>query len=70
MKEYAISVPDGMATTVLLSDEDAKRAGLLSDSGTKAKSADPDNQPETIEAQAKAAAEAKNKSATPENKSS
>lgn len=27
-KEYSISVPDGMETTVLLSDEDAKARGL------------------------------------------
>lgn len=75
MKEYSITIPDGMDTTVLLSDEDAKRAGLLSDSGTKAGPADPDKQPEP-EASAKAAAAAAkaeaaaNKAATPENKGS
>ena len=51
MKEYSISVPDGMATTVLLSDDDAKRAGLLSDDGKVAKSADPSKQPEVLQAQ-------------------
>lgn len=65
MKEYAITVPDGMDTTVLLSDEDAKRAGLLSDSGVKAKPADPAKQPD---ADAKGGTAA-NKAATPENKS-
>lgn len=59
MKEYSISIPDGMDTTVLLSDEDAKRAGLLSDSGTKAKAADPEKQ-----------AAPANKAGTPENKGS
>jgi hypothetical protein len=67
MKEYAISIPEGMDTTVLLSDEDAKRAGLLSDTGVKAAPADPANpanQPD-----AKAAAAPANKAGTPENKS-
>lgn len=63
MKEYSITIPDGMATTVLLSDEEAKRAGLLSESGTKAKTADPEK------VDAKAAAPA-NKAGTAENKSS
>lgn len=66
MQEYAITVPNGMDTTVLLSDEDAKRAGLLSDTGVKAPPADPAKQPDATAA-AKAAAAA-NKSATPENK--
>lgn len=63
MKEYSITIPDGMETTVLLSDEDAKRAGLLSDSGTKAKAADP----KLTDPEAKAAPA--NKAAAPENKS-
>ena len=46
MREYALEVPDGMATTVLLSDDDAKRAGLLSEEGQIAPNADPKNQPE------------------------
>lgn len=80
MKEYSIKVPNGMATTVLLNDEDAKRAGLLGDDGKIAKTADPAKQPETIaaakaelerqaaEAEAQKAADAANKQATPENK--
>lgn len=63
MQEYSITVPDGMETTVLLSDEDAKRAGLLSNSGSKAKTADPDK------VDAKAATPA-NKASVPENKGS
>lgn len=74
MKSYDITVPDGMPTTVLLSDEDAKRAGLLSDSGAKNPKADPDKQTDLTEGQkaeaaSKAAAEAKNKQGTAENKS-
>lgn len=74
MKEYAITVPNGMDTTVLMSDDDAKRAGLLSDTGTVNKAADPAKQPDLTAAQkaeaaSKAEAEAKNKQANPENKS-
>ena len=81
MREYSIKVPNGMATTVLLADDDAKRAGLLGEDGKIAKTADPAKQPETIaaakaelerqaaEADAQKAADAaNNKQATPENK--
>lgn len=77
MKEYSIKVPNGMATTVLLNDEDAKRAGLLGDDGKIAETADPAKQSETIAAQkaelerqteAAKAAGAANKQGTSENK--
>lgn len=37
MKEYTITPPDGMETTVLLSDEDAKARGLTADKPAAAK---------------------------------
>ena len=82
MKEYSIKVPNGMTTTVLLSDDDAKRAGLMSEEGKMNPKSDPAKQPETIqaakdelerqrvlqeEAGAKSAAAA-NQQANPENK--
>lgn len=53
MKEYTIEVSDGIETTVLLSDEDAKARGLTG--GKAAKPADKQEEPA-------------NKAATPANK--
>jgi hypothetical protein len=57
MKEYTITPPDGMETTVLLSDEDAEARGLTAEKPA-AKAKQPAN---------KQAAPA-NKAATPANK--
>lgn len=78
MKEFAISVPNGMATTVLMSDEDAKRAGLLGDDGKVNAKADPAKQPDKTAAELaeeqslaeKAEADARNQQFAPQNTSS
>lgn len=56
MKEYTITLPDGIETTVLLTDEDAKARGLTHESSSKAK------QP------ANKQASPANKAAAPQNK--
>lgn len=58
MKEYTITVADGMETTVLLSDEDAKARGLTPTAAASSKAKQPAN---------KQAAPA-NKAAAPANK--
>ena len=72
MKEYKFTPADGMETTVLLSDEDAKVRGLKASDSVEAVKAKADQAEADAEA-AKRAAEAKaahaaNKQAAPANK--
>jgi hypothetical protein len=43
MQEYTITLPDGMETTVLLSDEDAKARGLTAEKPAAGKAKTPPN---------------------------
>jgi hypothetical protein len=60
MKEYEITLPDGIATTVQLSDEDARRRGLIP---TKGEHATDEGDPAVKTEKAPA-----NKARTPRNK--